>query len=229
MHRIQDLAPRDATGRLQQDLLLVRQWVVGRHQQALERWSWSFLMKDAVTPISTLATVANYSHAADFWRPWFYRNATNFSWITKKAPEWIDRVDPGRTTTGAPRVWTFWGNQVQFWPTPDGVYSIPYRYISRPAAPVLAGDLIAFVSGEFLIFGALADAFVYLGGLLNRASMLQEAQGFEQKAEQLLQSQISIDRTLVIFPNAPDEAEGDAGPWLSADDLRKHDFNPVGI
>ncbi len=231
VQRVMKLAPREATGRLQQDLLLVREWVVGRFRHALDRWTWSFLQLERTisTVAGTSGVAALYPLDPAFARPIVFINQSIPYVMAIKPLQWIERVDPQRVLLAPPRVaGIFGGNQVQLWPIPDTIYTIRYRFSSSPADPATADQTLLFPSIEFLVWGALADAYTYLGGLYNRASMLEQAKGFEAKFEDLLRSAIEVDRSLVPQPNYADESPDMVGPWLSANDLRTIDTNPVG-
>lgn len=225
VRRVVQLAPRDTTGTLQQDLLTIRDWVVDRHRTALDRWTWSFLQIQAVTPITTVASTDVYTLAADY-REWIdFVNITTPTPLYPRPIEFLDRLDPSRQQTGPPRLFSvFGGTKVKLYPIPDGVYTVNYRYNRRFPDPVVSSDLLAgFSDPDFLIDGALAKAYAYLAGLRNSPQLRVEAQVYEQTFEAKLSAAISTDRPNVILPSHPDEQE-DGMPWFSADDYRVHDF-----
>lgn len=220
--RVQELAPRDVSGRLQQDLLLIREWVLGRYRQAVERWHWSTLLTSG--SLTTSNGVQSYSLPPDFYRPISFYNSTIPYRLIPKPADWVDTNDPQRFYRGVPRFYSIYGSNVELWPIPDAAYTINFRYVKKPPDPQVSSDQIPLPSAEALVFGTLADCYVYLGGILNRPTMLEQARAFESKWEELLQSSIEADRARVIEPVYPDESSENVAPWLDADSLRKFDI-----
>ncbi len=210
IERVTSVAPVEVSTYLAGDLMTVRAWVVSRWKSALNRWPWSFLQKEA--SFNTVALQSRYPLAPDFWRPWSFRCHDSAGPLVRKPSDWIDRIDPNRDLAGIPRVYTIWqGKQVEFWPTPDGVYTISYRYLYMPVEPDTYDDDMLFRSGEFLVYGALADACAYLSGTSKGTGLAERIAAYEAAYERLLQEEMSLDRSLVVLPFGPDEPEDEFG------------------
>jgi hypothetical protein len=222
VEEVMERAPRDASGRLQQDPNLVAGWVSSRYMLALQRWPWSFLQADS--SITTVANTRSYALASDFWRPWYFRNVTTGRRMLRKPVGWMDTVDPASSHTGPPVAWDLWAGQVVFWPTPDGAYTVAYRYLKQPQRPSKASDTILFDNTLFLVYGALSEACSYLAGLSNQPQMFEAARNFEAQAELMLESMIEVDRTKVGLPTYQDESEDYAALGADAETTRRFDF-----
>jgi hypothetical protein len=223
VRRVIQEAPRDSTGTLAQNLLMVRDWIQARHRIALDRWGWSMLQS-----IATFATVpgqTDYPLAQDYREYLDFTNYTIPEPIYPRPLEYLDRLDPGRLQHGPPRFFSIFGRTtVHFYPIPDAPYTILYRYNAIYPDPVVSSDLLAFPNNaEFVITGALANAYGYLGGVRNLPGLRAQAQQYEQAFEHDLDEAIRTDRPNVIQPYHPIEQE-DGSVWYSADDYRVHDM-----
>jgi hypothetical protein len=225
IRQVIQLAPRDATGQLQQNVLMVRDWFVRRYRIGLNKWDWSWLQTKAATPITTVVGQPSYVLPTDFRSPIDFYNATSGNWITVKPPEWIDRADPSSSQQSEPRVFTiFGGNTVIFYPVPGAVYTIPFRYNRNVADPVRSSDTLVLPNVDWAIAGARADTYKYLAAIRNQGSLADQAKFYEAEYERLLAEAIDTDRPNVILPQSVDEQEG-GQTWYSADDMRTHDMN----
>ena len=226
VRRVIQQAPRDTTGRLQNELLLVRDWVVARYRMGLNRHTWSFLQNTNPTPITTVANTDVYPLPTDF-REFIGvpMNQTASNPVFKKPIAWIDRADPAKLQTGAPRFQAIYGgSQVKFYPIPDGAYTIAFKYDKITPDLVHSSDVILFPTFEWGINGATAIAFLYLGGLLSRPDMKQRAKQFEDDFEAQLQHDIDTDKPLVYVPeNVSDQP--DSSMWYSQEDIRSRDLS----
>ena len=228
VRRVMKSAPRDSTGLLQNDVLMVRDWIAARYRRGLDRWTWSVLQVTPA-PITTLVGIDVYALPANWGSDIDFINLTTPNPIYRKPPEYLDRLDPGRLQLAPPRFYTILsGNSVKFYPIPDNVYQVNYRYNSTGADVVLSSDVFLLHNIEFVITGALSDAYKYLAGIRNVPALQQQATGFEQQFETQLQDAIRFDLPNVILPQHPEEA-GESEVWFSADDIRSHDmgFAPI--
>lgn len=223
VRRVIQQAPRDTTGTLAQDLLQVRDWIAARQRTALDRWGWSFLQ--AINQLVTVPGQINYTLPQDYREYLDFINASIPEPIYPRPLEYLDRLDPGALQHGPPRFFSIFARTtVRFYPIPDAPYLILFRYNRVYPDPVRSSDLLAFPSNaEFVINGALANAYGYLGGVRNQPAMRQQAQLYEQMFERDLDEAIRIDRPNVIQPYHPIEQE-DGSIWYSADDYRAHDM-----
>ena len=236
VRRVVQEAPRENTGAIQQDILMVRDWLQARYRDAMRQWSWSTLRQPLPAPIVTTTAVAiynlplNWNYYGDFY------NNTIPQQLLPKPLRFIHELDPQQVQTGPPRYFTILSGgssnfsgvptpfQVQFYPIPDQAYTILGNYWVIPADPVIWSDILYLPDMEFLIRGAMADAYSWLGGRTNNPTLRANAKQYEQDYHDWLFRSIETDRPNVILPQNLQEQMG-ANPWYSADQIRQFDMN----
>lgn len=235
LRRVLQEAPRENTGALQQDILTVRDWLQARYRNAMKRWTWSTLRLTLPT-ITTSTGVAQYQLPLN-WRNYndFY-NTTIPQQLTPKPLRYLHELDPQQTQQGPPRYFTILSGGtsnfggvpapflVQFYPIPDQAYAIDGSYFVEPSDPVIWSDILLLPDMEFLIRGAVADAYSWLGGRQNNPQMRAASKAYEDEAEALLLQSINVDRPNVIQPENVRDQLG-MNPWYSADQIRMFDMN----
>jgi len=225
-----DDSPDDPTNTLKQNLLLVRDWVVRCYRRALSAWPWSFL--EVENTVTTSATIFRYNLPVGFRWAISLVNVTNDSPMFPRSLGWIEQADPQRLVTGPPEYYTIWNNtQWQFWPIPDSTqYTIRYLASVFPSPlPSADQDQILIEPYEFIVDGALAYAYRYLGTTQNRQDLLAGAKEYRDSFKQGLEEAIDADRPNVTLPDNVEDATGDeGGVWYNQDFYRSHWFPVEG-
>jgi hypothetical protein len=117
------------------------------------------------TALSTVAGTHTVTLPSDFleMENITLTNTTPPAALSVVTPEIMDRKFPNGYVTGQPVVYTIVGDQVQFGPTPDAVYTVSLDYYQRFAAlsATPTNWLLSNHPGVYL-FGALAEGAPYL-------------------------------------------------------------------
>jgi hypothetical protein len=235
LRRVVAEAPRENTGAIQQDILMVRDWIQARYRDALKRWTWSTLRVPLAPPITTTTGVSIYPLPLNWQMYHDFYNTTIPQQLLPKPLRYLHELDPQRTQTGPPRYFTilsggtsnFSGTptpfQVQVYPIPDSAYIIAGNYWCIPQDPVIWSDILLLPDIEFLVRGCIADAYSWLGGRTNNPQMRALAQQYEADYVRLLDRSVEIDRPNVILPDNVKDGIG-ANVWYSADQIRAFDM-----
>jgi hypothetical protein len=128
-----------------------------------DSWDWTAL-REAIT-VTTVASTKTYAltgSGQDFKLLNSYNDTSDGS-LTYRTNKYFDDVYITTTTEGSPSDFTYrdtdasGDTQVEVYPTPDGVYSLVYQVINRPASLSSDTDVLV-VPSQPVIYMALALA-----------------------------------------------------------------------
>lgn len=74
--------------------------------------------------------------------------------VTRKSPDYLELLREGSAYSSWPTHWTYWGEQLELWPTPDAAHTIRFRGIKKPPRPQYRWDPAA---AAFKFFGSMVS------------------------------------------------------------------------
>ena len=87
--------------------------------------------------------------------------------------EWLDRIDPNRTSSGTPTVFVYANNRIdssgnsiprwELWPPPSSAQSYSYRYTKKSALSAATDRGLEIVDSDAYLYGALSLAAMWPG------------------------------------------------------------------
>jgi len=143
-----------------------KRYVNWTQQDAASRFDWPFLMGTA--NFTTADGTATYSANAAAEKIIDIRNTSKDMKLYKLSRQEFDAKIPDPTSEGSPELWIDAGSssnilQIQFYPIPDAIYTLPYWYRKRLTDMTLDADIseIPLKYHKLLYLGGLAQCYEY--------------------------------------------------------------------
>lgn len=98
----------------------------------------------------------------------------------------MDKLHRDPLTTATPELWTFYAQQVWFYPTPDNAYRISYYYIQEPVDLAADGDvpLIPIAFHDAIVAGAIQRMCVRQRDYINQELWTQKYETLVKRLEE---------------------------------------------